>query len=181
MNIRITTPRLLLREYKRSDWRRVHEYAQNEQAVQYESWGPNSAEETRRFVKVIMENGRLEPRYIVELAIILQKERKLIGGCGLRIDTENTRKGDFGYIINPAYWNKGYATEAATALINYAAENLGIMELEATCDVMNKASQRVLEKCGLKRVKLIENHFEMKGRIRDSYLYEIILAAPTPA
>lgn len=172
MSIRIDTERLVLREFKKSDWKWVHAYARDPVVLQYESWGPNTEAETKRFLEVVIRNQQLYPRLIIELAILLRKENRLIGGCGMRIDPGNHQRGNFGYILNPAYWNWGYATEAATALINYCIADLGMTEFEATCDVLNIASQRVLEKCGLTRVKRINGDFEMKGRVRDSFLYE---------
>ncbi|MHA4810877.1 GNAT family N-acetyltransferase [Flavitalea flava] len=172
MAIRIDTVRLVLREFKKSDWERVHEYARDPMVLQYEAWGPNTEAETKRFLDVVIRNQQLDPRIIIELAIILRKENRLIGGCGMRIDPVNHAKGNFGYILNHAYWNQGFATEAATALINFSITDLGMKDFEATCDVLNIASQRVLEKVGLTQVKRMNGDFEMKGRIRDSFLYE---------
>jgi ribosomal-protein-alanine N-acetyltransferase len=44
------TERLLLREFQRTDWREVHEYASDPQVVRFMSWGPNTEEETRGFI-----------------------------------------------------------------------------------------------------------------------------------
>ena len=47
-----------------------------------------------------------------------------------------------------AHWGRGYATEAARAVIAYAFDELGYETLEAGARVTNPASRRVLEKCG---------------------------------
>lgn len=95
-----------------------------------------------------------------------------------KIKNENKIRGDFGYIINPDFWNKGFATEASKGLLDYMIKQHNIIEIEATCDVLNLQSQRVLEKCGLRKIKEIKKDIEMKGRFRDSYLFERIIKEP---
>ena len=62
---------------------------------------------------------------------------------------------DFGYIVNPQYWNRGYATEASSAIMRWLESESGIQRIWATCDVDNLASARVLEKLGLVREGLL--------------------------
>ncbi|QNK62977.1 GNAT family N-acetyltransferase [Pedobacter sp. PAMC26386] len=173
MEIWIETERLILREYKESDWEAIHEYAQQEHILIYEAWGPNNKANTKAFIQEVLQSQKAIPRVSFELAIILQEEDKLIGGCGFRYDALEKDKGNLGYIINPEYWRSGYAVEATKALIRYAATELGVKTIEATCDVLNLASQAVLKHCGFFRVKLIRKDFEMKGRLRDTFVYEM--------
>jgi RimJ/RimL family protein N-acetyltransferase len=55
---------------------------------------------------------------------------------------------ELGYWLGVPYWNKGYATEALHALIDYAFTDLSHEALQAGARVTNPASRRVLEKCG---------------------------------
>ncbi|MGY0038205.1 GNAT family N-acetyltransferase [Pedobacter sp. NJ-S-72] len=104
--------------------------------------------------------------------MVLKEEDRLIGGCGFRFDIQEEQKGNLGYIINPQYWRSGYAVEATKALIQYAATELGVKTIDATCDILNLASQAVLKHCGFFRIRLIKKDFEMKGRFRDTFVYE---------
>ena len=176
--IKIKTERLILREYKESDWQFVHQYGQQENILIYEAWGPNTEEQTKAFIKKSIIDRKENPRRAFELCVTLKSSLKLIGGCGFRIKKENNKRGDFGYIINPDYWNKGYATEASKGLLDFMIKNHGITEIEATCDVLNLQSKRVLEKCGLKKIKEIKNDMEMKGRFRDTCHFERIIKEP---
>jgi RimJ/RimL family protein N-acetyltransferase len=56
-----------------------------------------------------------------------------------------------GYIFDPAYGGRGYATEAATAMVAYAFEQLGMRRITAGCFADNLASVRILEKVGMRR------------------------------
>jgi RimJ/RimL family protein N-acetyltransferase len=82
-----------------------------------------------------------------ELAFVITLPNdRIIGICG--IGTVDGRRREVGYWLGVAYWGKGYATEAACALINHAFTALGYDRLESAARVSNVASRRVLEKCG---------------------------------
>jgi RimJ/RimL family protein N-acetyltransferase len=82
-----------------------------------------------------------EPSFLITLA-----NGAIIGGCGIGV----SRDGDpeLGYWIGVQHWGRGYATEAARALIDHAFEELGCARLASGARVSNPASRRVLEKCG---------------------------------
>ena len=56
-----------------------------------------------------------------------------------------------GYLLYPEYWGRGYATEGARAAMRYAYAELELPRVTAITDLDNVESQRVLEKCGLRR------------------------------
>ena len=55
---------------------------------------------------------------------------------------------EIGYGISAEYENRGYATEAVSAIIHWAIQQPGVSRIEAETELENLASQRVLEKCG---------------------------------
>ena len=70
----------------------------------------------------------------------------IVGCCGIaKLDGETP---EIGYWLGVPFWGKGYATEAARALIDHAFGELGYDRLLAGARVSNPASRRVLEKCG---------------------------------
>lgn len=56
---------------------------------------------------------------------------------------------EVGYAFYPAYWGRGLATEVATACVDIGRGTLGLATIVAVTDPANRASQHVLEKCGL--------------------------------
>ena len=60
---------------------------------------------------------------------------------------------DLGYRILRKHWGRGVATETAHAALNYGWEQLELEEINAAAHVENKASNRVLEKLGLRMVE----------------------------
>jgi RimJ/RimL family protein N-acetyltransferase len=70
---------------------------------------------------------------------------RVLGICGVRkVDGEQP---EIGYWLGVPFWGKGYATEAARAVIDHAFDNLGYDVLIGGARVSNPASRRVLEKC----------------------------------
>ncbi len=76
--------------------------------------------------------------------------------------------------MNPDFQSKGYATEAAVALIRFGFEQLQLEVIYATCDARNSASFRVMEKLGMQRVGLLKGDRMQKGHMRDTLRYELI-------
>jgi [ribosomal protein S5]-alanine N-acetyltransferase len=170
----IKTPRLILRDYVFSDWKAVQEYASDSKVARFMPWGPNSPAQTRIFIKTVREWIQHQPRRMFDVAVLLKSENRLIGGCGIRIKNPEQREADLGYAFHRAYWGNGYATEATKALIDFGFSRLKLHRIWATCDPLNKASARVLQKAGMKREGLLRKNVFQKGAWRDSCLFAIL-------
>ncbi len=172
--MQLTTERLVLRDYIKEDWERIHIYGADPDFSKYEYWGPNTIEDTKKFVDEMVTQSLLQPRYKFDVAICLKESGILIGGTGIRRETEQSHVANLGWAVNPEFQNKGNATEAARALIEFGFKTLKLSVIYATCDTRNAASYKVMEKLGMKRVGFIKGTKEVKGHIRDSYRYEIL-------
>jgi RimJ/RimL family protein N-acetyltransferase len=78
--------------------------------------------------------------------LISRADGELIGGCGVGI--LNGGDPELGYWLGVPYWGRGFATEAARAVVDHVFGTLGYERLAAGARVSNPASRRVLEKCG---------------------------------
>lgn len=73
------------------------------------------------------------------------------------------------YGIHPDFWGRGYAIEAARAVLNYGLKTLGLLKVNADVDEPNTASVRVLQKLGLQQVnRAIVNHRPLLYFVADS-------------
>jgi len=82
-----------------------------------------------------------------ELAFLVTKgDATVLGACG--VAEQSAAPPEIGYWLAVPFWGMGYATEAASAMIDCAFEHLGYEVLHAGARVTNAASRRVLEKCG---------------------------------
>ena len=170
----VETKRLTLRDFRIDDWKAVHEYAADPRAVSRLPWGPNSADQTIEFVRAAIEDAARPNRKRFEFAIILREEDRLVGGTGLRVSGTENRDAGMGYVIHPAYWKRGIASEAAAAVVEFGFRQRGLHRIWAEVDPSNDASARVLEKIGMIREGRLRQHKWFKDDWRDSYLYSIL-------
>jgi RimJ/RimL family protein N-acetyltransferase len=87
-------------------------------------------------------------------SVILKSEELLIGDCGLEhMDVAGDQATELGYDFRSDYWNQGFATEAASAVRDYAFDVLHLPRLISLIRVGNAASRRVSEKIGMRFVE----------------------------
>ncbi len=104
--------------------------------------------------------------YLVEM----KETGASMGMCGL-IKREALDYVDIGYAFLPEFWAKGYALEAASAVMTYARVTLGLKRIVAITSLDNQSSIRLLEKIGFcfeKLIRLSEGEPEIKLFISDS-------------
>ena len=86
-------------------------------------------------------------------SIIRKDDNALIGMCGIHISydylVEGKNRVEIVYRLAKAYWKKGYAFEAAKAVLAYAARLPDVSEVVAVIDVLNENSKKLAEKLGM--------------------------------
>ena len=150
--MRIETERLVLREFGPYDLELTHAYGSDMRNLQYVLWGPNTLEDSFRFLAKAIRHAREIPRLSYDFAVEEKDSGRFIGNCGISMD-ENHANGELEYVIDHAFWGKGYATEFTKALIQFGFTQLKLHRIFATCDTRNTASLRVMEK----------NHMRLEG------------------
>ena len=90
----------------------------------------------------------------------------VLGLCGL-LKRDTLQHPDVGYAFLPKFWSQGYAIEAASAVMIYGKETLGIKRIVAITAPDNDASIRVLNKLGLTFAKMVK----LPGAARESRLF----------
>lgn len=170
-SVRVLSERLILREFDIADEAAVHGYASDPVVTRFMVWGPNSAEETRRFIAEAIANSQSPDRRAFDLAIVASRTQTLIGGAALRVLAPEQGHGEIGYVLHRDYWSQGYATESTQALLRFGFDELGLRRISATCDPDNHASARVLQKAGLQFERRIPHHLCVRGEWRDSLMF----------
>ena len=147
--MRIVTKRLILRPIQIGDEKAIHEYTGDKSLTMMFFLPNNTFEETVDFVKENAEEWNSEDQTNYEFVILM--DGKLIGGCDCELGhSTDTSYATLGWIINKKYRNQGYASEAASAILDFAFENLKIDKAYAQCDINNLASFGVMRKIGMK-------------------------------
>src|SRR5262245_23516852 len=120
----LITERLVLREFVESDWEAMLAYENNPLYLRYYEWDKRTKEGAQEFIGWFTAQQQDNPRYKFHLVVTLKDAGRMIGMCGVRKDTFESNKADIGYELNPDYWGKGYATEAARIMLNYGFTHL---------------------------------------------------------
>ena len=107
------------------------------------------------------------------LGITRRDDGALVGAISLSVDRKHQR-GELGYWIGKPYWNRGYCTEAARAVLDYGFNTLELNRIHAEHFSQNLASGRVLEKIGMRREGVSRQHIMRWGRFVDAVLYGIL-------
>jgi RimJ/RimL family protein N-acetyltransferase len=132
----LETPRLILRVPRREEAATIAALANDRRVVENMAQlpFPYTVRDAEQFIDRATQG---EIAFFVALA-----NDRIIGVFGIG------RAKAIAYWLGVPYWGKGYATEAARAVIDHAFTTLGLETLQAGARVSNPASRRVLEKCG---------------------------------
>jgi len=142
-NAIIDTPCLTLRKFCKEDATAVLEYGSDDLTIKHLIWDGNKTLE-EALTNITEYYWTSQGIYAIEL----KSENKCIGCIHLRLKP-NHEKASFGYVLNRAYWGKGYMTEALDAILILAFEKLKLNRVEASHFVGNEGSGKVMLKCGM--------------------------------
>ena len=140
------TERLCVRKMNMADIDDMYEYLSDAENVRFMTFPvyKSKAELGKWMQDTISKHGD-EPAPAV---ITLKDGGKVIGT--LNFKERANRRREIGYILNPKFHGKAYMTEAVTGVIEYIKSKNLADEIYARVDPKNKASERVLQKVGMK-------------------------------
>ena len=166
----ISTPRLVLRRFTLEDAPLVQqmagarEVALNTLLIPY----PYPDGEAERWISghdAAIERG--------DHAFAITANDALVGAIGLHAKTDHDCA-EIGYWIGVPYWGRGYATEAARAVVEHGFTKLGLHRLYAMHFTRNPASGRVLQKIGMRHEGSLRHHLKKWGEYIDVEMYGIL-------
>ena len=156
MKIVVETPRLILREIMPDDAEGMFELDSDPEVHRYLGNKPVATIEQS---KIIIDNIRKQylDYGIGRWAVMDKNTQAFMGWSGLKFVTDRTNGHqnfyDVGYRILRRYWGQGIATESAIASLAYAFNNLDLQEVFASASIDNAASNRILQKLGLRFIE----------------------------
>lgn len=110
---------------------------------------------------------------VVTFAIVLRQTAQLIGAISLRFEKSNFNA-ELGYWIGTPYWNQGYCTEAAQAVIQYGFSEHNPNRIQARHFTINPASGRLMQKVGMKYEGTLRQSLFCRDQFYDVALYSIL-------
>ncbi|MFC8502381.1 GNAT family N-acetyltransferase [Pedococcus sp. NPDC057267] len=165
-----------LARFQSTDFEAVHAFASNPRVCRFTTWGPNTEDDTRQFLREATDTEPTDDGYM--LAVL--REGAVIGSAAVWTTSGEDRSGEMGYTLHPDYWGRGYGTDVATLLLQLGFNALGLERITATCDPQNLASVRVLEKAGLRQEGILRGHLLARGARRDSLLFARLMTDEWP-
>ncbi|MBD5130309.1 MAG: GNAT family N-acetyltransferase [Ruminococcaceae bacterium] len=141
----IETERLMLRPLTVSDAEAVYQWVSDERVARYMVYTVYSTiEQVREWLKFVETDDST-----YNFGFVRKSDGLLIGSGDVGPDRKNGCWG-FGYNFRYDCWGQGYATEAVRAMMKFAHERFGAEKFFSSHAEPNKASGRVMEKCGLR-------------------------------
>ncbi len=169
----IVTERLVLRPFTLSDaadvQRLAGDWAVADTTLSIPHPYPDGAAE--RWIAGHAE--RFQQREILVLAVTLRGSGELAGCISLRLHDDHGRA-ELGYWLGVPYWNRGYCSEAARALVAYGFEQMGLHRIYAHHLTRNPASGRVMQKAGMVYEGTLRQHIRKGERYDDVASYGIL-------
>lgn len=169
----ITTPRLVLREWRQSDLNDFYEYAKVDGVGQMAGWPPHETiQDSQRVLNNFMKEKKV-------FAIYHKEDKKVVGSIGVEKYSEKMKEFDYlkgreiGFVLSKAYWGQGLMPEAVKALCDYLFKTMRFDFLTCGHFCRNSQSKRVQEKCGFVPYRRL--YFDTVMRTKEEGFLNILL------
>jgi RimJ/RimL family protein N-acetyltransferase len=172
----LTTDRLILRPFTLADAPSVQRLAGAWAVADTTANIPHPYEDGVAEAWISSHAQEFEQGTAVVFAITLRATAELVGAISLFSIRATFGRAEMGYWIGVPYWNHGYCSEAAKALIRYAFDNLGMNRVFAEHMVRNPGSGRVMQKAGMIYEGTLRQHVKKWDRYEDLSVYGILRA-----
>ena len=173
---RLETERLLLRPFEPGDLAALHALHSHEEVLRWLYEDAGTLESDRIWLA-----GRIaRTRFALTgdgLGFAAVRDGVLVGDLSLTLSSAEHLQGEVGFLVPPEHQGRGYATEAAGALLELGFETFGLHRIVGRLEARNTASARVLEKLGMRReAHLVENEL-VKGEWQSELVYARLRAS----
>jgi RimJ/RimL family protein N-acetyltransferase len=171
----VETSRLTLRPFVAADFDAIYAMRSDAEVVRYLYGETLSPDETRDLLTTKMAGAAWarEGDWLTA-AVVERTSAATVGDISMRWVSERDRTGEIGFILVPEHQGKGFATEAAGALLDWAFTSAGLHRVIGRAEARNTASVRVLEKLGMRlEASFVENEW-VKGEWQSEVVYAVL-------
>lgn len=169
----LETERLVLRAFTLADAKRVQELAGVFEVADTTGQMPHPYLDGMAEDWIMGQAEEFREGSAITFAITQKKNGEVIGAIGLTLNAHHKRA-EMGYWLGVPYWNCGYTTEAARAVLRYAFQQLGLVRVYASHFARNPASGRVMQKAGMRYEGTLRQHFIRWTEPEDMVYYGIL-------
>jgi RimJ/RimL family protein N-acetyltransferase len=171
----LETERLTLRAFEAGDLDVFYEMHSDAGVARWLRNEARTLEETEKLLELKIAGVALEEEgQWLSAAVVLRETGELVADVSLNWASAEHRQGEIGFIVHPRHQGRGYATEAARPLLDFAFGTLGLHRVAGTLEARNAASARVLEKLGMRREGVHVETEWRKGEWQSEAVYAIL-------
>lgn len=171
---RIESERLILRRFRDSDLAAFVAYRNDPEVARYQSWDSIDELEARALIREMASARPGVPGDWFQFAIESKETGALLGDCALQVDGQEPYKAELGFTLAREHQGKGFASEAASRLLDYAFASLDLHRVFALADCRNRPSWTLLDRVGMRREGHFLENVWFKGEWCDEYLYAVL-------
>ncbi|CAM3748548.1 GNAT family N-acetyltransferase [Nocardioides zeicaulis] len=164
----LRTERLLLRPFQAGDEVAMAEAWADESYASLLLTGTQNPAEVAEMVR-----RRSDPADGMFVGLVAEHDGEVVGDTILVLQGTGLTEGEIGWTVMPRHAGRGYATEAARAVLRMAFEHYGLRRVVANLDARNDRSAALCERLGMRREVHRLGDFWSKGRWTDSYEYAL--------
>ena len=162
----IETERLVLRPFTLADAPAVQRMASSVEIARTTRLIPHPYEDGMAEDWISSHSSDFASQRAMHYAIVVKDGNVLCGAITVTLHLEHKR-GELGYWIGEEHWNRGYATETTESIIDFCFAHLNLNKVFAQYMTHNRASERVLEKSGMKYEGTLRQHYVKWGEYVD--------------
>lgn len=170
--VNLTGMKVALREFRGTDEDGLYALNSDDRVTRWLSYDSRTREQTRTALTGILDRARQEPRTEYYLAFSLPGSDQVIGAA--RLGLTGVKAAKLGFLVHADRWGKGYATDAARAMITFGFRDLDLHRISAAIGPENAGSIAVVERLGFQLEGRLRDHVFTNGAWRDSILYSLL-------
>ena len=172
--LKIETERLVLRRFEYSDGASAfRNWTGDPEVTRFLRWkNHSSASETEELIAFWLKKYN-DPQWY-HWAIVLKETAEPVGSVSAARVDGDTDTVEVGYCLGRSFQGMGLATEALSAVIDFFFRKIGVNRIEAKHAPSNRASGRVMEKCGLTYEGTLRQAERIYQGITDVCVYSIL-------
>jgi RimJ/RimL family protein N-acetyltransferase len=170
--MKLGTERLILRRPETEDVSNLLNLLSDKEFAATVPEIPRREEEIREYLEAERSVTKPELNKCFNLLLERRQDNRVVGLTTLVLRKHS--QGEIGYALHGDYRNRGYASEAARAFVDYSFAKLGLHRIYAETRADNTAAWRVMERLGMRREACFKEMVQEDGDWRDVVVYAVL-------
>ncbi|ENQ3107889.1 GNAT family N-acetyltransferase [Bacillus cereus] len=169
----LETERLRLIEINQTYSQNIYDIFSIEEVTRYYGMKPfNEIEQAIQMINSFAKN--FQEKRAIRWGIVVKETGDFVGTVGFNNLQLWSKRAEIGYDIHPAFWRKGYASEAVKEVLAYGFQKLDLFRIGAITYPENTASSHLLLKLGFQKEGLLRGYIYQGNQSNDALVYSIL-------